>query len=537
MAIYRVEGPDGQIHRFEGPDGATPQQVEAAAAQQFGAKPQEAPYSATEGINPAQLALEGVGKGMMDLYRGAKERLGLMSPQDVAAARNVDAPLMKTGAGTAGVIAGNIAGLAPAMVIPGANTVAGAAAVGALSGALQPTTADESALRNTLVGGALGGASQAALGAAAKFAGNRLMNAEAESALRQGQNAVKDQAIKEAKDIGYKTVPSISDGSLTGRLIEGASGKVKAQQLAAVKNQNLTDALVRRGLGLPEDAPLSADTMRSVRQQAAQQGYDPVRAIPSIKTDNTFRQQVSQLTSRADNAAKDFGGLVDSDVKPLADGLKAIPSFSGDTAVDAAAIFREKASDFYSQGNKTLGAAYRKAAEAVEGQIERGIAANGKPAAPLMADFRAARTRMAQTFDVEKALREGQGSVDARALGKIYAKNPQRMTGEIAQVGRTAAAMPDVMAIPKAGWANPITAVDSGFATFGGILAGNPAPLAFPLARAAGRYGLMSDLGQKMFTTPNYAPGMLTRGAAPTLEELQRLGVGGLLGPSVYAAQ
>jgi hypothetical protein len=35
MAIYRVQGPDGDIYRFEGPDDATPAQVEQAAAQQF----------------------------------------------------------------------------------------------------------------------------------------------------------------------------------------------------------------------------------------------------------------------------------------------------------------------------------------------------------------------------------------------------------------------------------------------------------------------------------------------------------------------
>lgn len=36
---YRVQGPDGAIHVFEGPDDATPAQVEAFAAQTFGAAP------------------------------------------------------------------------------------------------------------------------------------------------------------------------------------------------------------------------------------------------------------------------------------------------------------------------------------------------------------------------------------------------------------------------------------------------------------------------------------------------------------------
>jgi hypothetical protein len=36
---YRVQGPDGEIHVFEGPDDATPSQIEAFAAQTFGAAP------------------------------------------------------------------------------------------------------------------------------------------------------------------------------------------------------------------------------------------------------------------------------------------------------------------------------------------------------------------------------------------------------------------------------------------------------------------------------------------------------------------
>jgi len=50
---YRVQGPDGAVHVFEGPDGATPAQVEAFAAQTFGAAPTPtaiAPAPATEGM-------------------------------------------------------------------------------------------------------------------------------------------------------------------------------------------------------------------------------------------------------------------------------------------------------------------------------------------------------------------------------------------------------------------------------------------------------------------------------------------------------
>jgi ElaB/YqjD/DUF883 family membrane-anchored ribosome-binding protein len=334
--------------------------------------------------------------------------------------------------------------------------------------------------------------------------------------------------------LGYKTVPSISNGPLAGRLIEGATGKVKAKQLASVNNQPLTDALARKVFNLADDVPLSRETMKQVRTEAAATGYEPVRQVQTIETDKVWDSTISKLTSRADNASKDFGELVKSDIQPLADGLKQIKSFSGDTAVDAVAVFREKASDLYAGGNKTLGKAYRQAAEAIEAQIERGLAKEGKDGAALVKNFRDSRTKMAQSFDLEKAIREGEGNVDLRVLAKMYEKNPERMSGGLKQMGRIGAAMKEVTEVPKDGWSNPITAWDSGLGTMGGIIAGSPLPLLAPAARVAGRYGLMSSAGQKMLTRPKYGPGILDRAAPMTLEELRKLGAGGLLG---YAAQ
>jgi ElaB/YqjD/DUF883 family membrane-anchored ribosome-binding protein len=283
-----------------------------------------------------------------------------------------------------------------------------------------------------------------------QLASRMFAKSEANATRAAATNAVKDEGIAAAQDLGYKTVPSISNGSLTGRVIEGMTGKEKAKQLAAVQNQPITDALARKAMGLPETAPLSMETTKAVRAEAAKTGYEPVRQIPRMETDAIYQREASQLTSRADNAAKDFGDLVKSDIQPLADGLKNVKSFTGDSAVDAVATFREKASDLYAGGNKTLGKAYRQAAEMIEAQIERQLPKES----PVLQNYRAARARMAQSFDLEKALREGQGTVDARVLGKLWQKNPDRMTGELAQIGRSAAAMPEVMAVhPRAHFA------------------------------------------------------------------------------------
>jgi hypothetical protein len=360
-----------------------------------------------------------------------------------------------------------------------------------------------------------------------EIASRTFSKSQTEATQQTAANAVRDGAVDTATMAGYKTVPSLSNGSLAGRIIEGATGKEKATQLAASENQPLTDYLVRKAFDLPDDAPLVHATMKAVREKASLDGYAPVRQVPRIPTDLQYLADVKALTSRADNAAKDFGALVESDVKPLAKKLSSIKSFTGDSAVDAVAIFREKASDLYANDNATLGKAYRKAAEAVEGQIDRSVA---KTKPDLIPDYRAARTKMAQSFDVEKAIREGQGTVDAQVLGRLYGKTPDRMTGELALIGRTANAMPQVMAIPKAGWSSPVTAMDSGIGTLGGILAGNPAPLLFPALRVAGRYGLMSGPGQRMLTKPKYQPNALAGTMSGLLDNPMAPYVAGLLG-------
>lgn len=161
MKIYQVQAPDGSIIKIEGPEGATDDQLIQAAQAAFASKPAAQPmptYDPTEGMSGGQKFLAGVGKAMTDVGRGAGQMLGLVSREDVARSRALDAPLMRTGAGMVGNIAGNVATMAPAALIPGANTMLGASAIGAASGFLQPSTSTGETASNLTIGGIAGAA-------------------------------------------------------------------------------------------------------------------------------------------------------------------------------------------------------------------------------------------------------------------------------------------------------------------------------------------------------------------------------------------
>lgn len=172
MATYEVKGADGSLYHIDGPDDADPSAVIAQVAKQHrpqnltqgadeqlvpvGSDAAKAAISPTAGMSGLDKFRTGAGKGFTDLVRGAGQMAGLESRQDIANSRQLDAPLMKTGAGRAGDIAGTAAGMLPAAFIPGANTMLGAAAVGAGGGLMAPSASTGETLGNTAGGAAMG---------------------------------------------------------------------------------------------------------------------------------------------------------------------------------------------------------------------------------------------------------------------------------------------------------------------------------------------------------------------------------------------
>jgi hypothetical protein len=160
---YEITAPDGRKFRVTGPGT----REEALAQVQASYKPrgpvQQIDVDPTKGMSTSDKFFAGVGKGMTDVVRGVGQAIGLVDQSEIDESKKRDAALVNTTAGTVGNIAGTVAATAPTMLIPGANTVAGSAAIGAATGALAPVASDESRGMNTVLGGA-GGAVGAAVG-------------------------------------------------------------------------------------------------------------------------------------------------------------------------------------------------------------------------------------------------------------------------------------------------------------------------------------------------------------------------------------
>lgn len=151
-------------------------------------------YAVPDPVEGGNAFLAGIGKGMVDIGRGVGQALGLVSRDDIREARALDAPLMQSTAGKVGNVVGSAAMLAPTALIPGANTMAGAAAIGTATGMLAPSESTEETLRNTALGGALGPAGLAAGRVAA--AGYQGAKSLAQPFFRGGQDQIAAKTLQ-----------------------------------------------------------------------------------------------------------------------------------------------------------------------------------------------------------------------------------------------------------------------------------------------------------------------------------------------------
>lgn len=531
MPIARFQTPDGRVARFEVPEGTTPEQAQAMMAAQFQPKASAPKIDPTSDMSTTDKLLSGVGSGFASVGRAVglgsvMGKFGLPSTKEEADA--IDAPLMNTKSGKVGRFVGNTAAVAPAMFIPGANTYTGAALVGAGMGGL--TTEGGLQDRALAAGfGAVGGVAGKGFGDLVGKAATAIVNKRAASvAASKAANATRDATLLAGRDAGYVVTPSQAGaGGVVNKVLEGLGGKIKTQQAASVKNQAVTDSLVRKSLGLADDAPLTTETLNGVRQQAGQV-YETLRGLGTVQADADFKLALANATKQSQGASRSFPGLVKRN--PVDDIVQALdkPNFDAGDAVDAVRLLRDQADSFYSAGDKANGKAVKGIATALEDSLERAAQNSNQPG--LVNAFRDARKLIAKTYTVQNALNQGAGTINAQKLASQLAKG-KPLSGELKKVAEFS------QAFPKATQSGVDVPAFSPLDVFSGGLGaglGSPTMIAATASRPVARSLVLNQGYQRaMVNAPSYEVGLLPRAAAKAINsdpfKLLSTPVGGLL--------
>lgn len=308
-----------------------------------------------------------------------------------------------------------------------ATRVAGGAVNGAVTaGAIDPKDAGTGAM--------IGGAFPMAVQASIKAGG--LVGKPFASSINT--NPVKLQTAKESMDAGYVIPPSMLDPSFKNMVLESTSGKQATAQVASTRNQAVSEGFARSALGLPADAPLTFNTMQAYRKAQIDAGYEPLRQVGNIQAGPTFNKAMDDIA----NQYKGNGTIpaIANSKQEITDLVNSHKSNGFDTgdAIDAIRTLREDASALFrstSAGDRAKAKATKSIADAYEGAIDDALATTGQ--GDLLNAYRDARKNIAKSGTVEKAIREGSGTLDARIIARELQKN-KPLEGDLLKVAKFA---------------------------------------------------------------------------------------------------
>jgi hypothetical protein len=315
-----------------------------------------------------------------------------------------------------------------------------------------------------------------------------------------------DAGTVKAKEAGYVVPPTQANPSILNQIAEGVAGKIKTAQTASIKNQEVTNGLVRKALGIAEDAPLNVDSLQKVRKEAGS-AYERVRSAGTVTADEAFGKALDSIAEPYLNAAKDFPKAAQTEVLNAIEAVR-VKSFDASSAIDQISILRKDADKAYRNGDTKLGGTYKGIANALEEQLGRHLEKSG--ASPeMLADFQKAREVIAKSYTVQKHLKPD-GNVDAVGLGRELTRKP--LTGELRTAAEFGEQFPKAAQKPERVGGVPLSALDVGLAGATSAILHNPAGLALLAGRPLVRSAILSKPYQaSMANPPGYGPTALSR--------------------------
>lgn len=272
--------------------------TEGGSTLQLGFSPD---YRIQTGIPISQGAnrfLIGAGKAISDLLLGSEQAARALVPgiskreaelaREAGERRIRDQPIMETGAGMAGNIAGNIAATLPTALIPGAGTYAGAAGIGGALGAMQPVAEGESRIGQTAMGAAGGAAGRALAGAASRILSPRTNEAVEEllsEDVRLTPGQIAGGGLRRFEE-GIKSVP------FTGDLIRSSERRAMEDWNRATIDKVLAP-IGKKSIGAGRVAV--KDAYKKVTN-----AYDDLVPKLNVVADEKFPQDIGEILAEAD---------------------------------------------------------------------------------------------------------------------------------------------------------------------------------------------------------------------------------------------
>lgn len=309
---------------------------------------------------------------------------------------------------------------------------------------------------------------------AARAAGN-----DAVQAARAMRNEVRDATYDAARAEGYKFPASATSDSMLNRRIEGVAGRNLANHEFIMHNQEVTNKIAAREVGLPENTAITVARLEKRRSELA----EPYREASAL--DPAVAQDVLAMRSKRAEAQKWYA-------------------------------FYEKSKHPRAQAkaDKLLAES-----EAAADSIESAAQNYGVP--NLIDRIREARTQIAKTYDVQDAIYQGSGNVSAAVLGRKL-DNGKRLSGGLKTIADAHQSQFGPYLRDADRVANPVVPSQGQLgnlivgASQGGLHAGWLAH-GLPMLSGPTRSLVMTDAYQNAVGRPTYPTSALTPGLAQSL--------------------